>query len=952
MRMSIFKSCFIVLAATITLGIVNYSPVIALSGGDFKAGRIIDDAVFYSDKAMTAAQIQDFLNAKVPTCDTWGQQMYNSTQTRAQYGASKGYPAPYSCLKEYRQDTGYKAGQSGLCSAIEAKVNRTAAQIIDDVARACHISQKVIVVMLQKEQGLVTDDWPWSLQYRGAMGYGCPDTAACDSEYYGFFNQVYNAALQFQRYKADPANWNHVPFMTNNVLYQANAPSCGSRSTYIENYATAGLYNYTPYTPNSAALDNLYGTGDSCSAYGNRNFWRYYNDWFGSTFNQVSYVQMQGSSAQYIVYDGKKQALTYDGLLAWGIDRLPLTTLSATTLGAMPTVSTPLTRVSQIEGTASQVFVDNAIYYDITSNIRQTWGNFNATQTSVIPWKVLDLVGYGGLLPTVVNQSGGQYLMEAGTIRQFTTPTVLRLWAGTSPASISLSSQYGNTIPVGAVINHNLGSVSGAYYLVDQTKAYSITAKVASLLPEWQPVPISSSSLARYSNKGALSHLVKSPSQTTIFALDKGQRRAISTFQIFNFLRPTSAAETTLSNDAVSLLPTNNDSIDSSILRNESTGSYSAIYRSARPIDARLTSEYDAPTTSETMSSAFINIFTQTTPATQFIKKESAAGIYFANQGTKIGITRLDVMELLSYGSSPTVISDNDFNRIPTTTSGPMKPILSSPSGSLMVIDGPRAYETTPDLTAITSSWKISTSTSVSQETFDWFSNNRTVSALDQHIQAPNGEFCFVDTAGRLCAEQAHMISIWKLPYNHIKPSSRLLGYLGIERKGALRMFVAATSGQEAGKVYAMVDGSLYYIPNPALLSNLGFNGTTTTLSSESIVRAKAPGAIAKYLLKDPSESLWVIDNGKKRSVPGSLVANWSSQTITPLDVSSSYLSAFPSSTSISRSVTSSSTGTIFGMDAGQKRAISTYQKYTESWSPYVNISPNLLELIPSGNDI
>lgn len=254
----------------------------ALSGSDFKAGRIIDDAYFYNGTTMSPDEIQNFLNAKVVTCDTWGQQPYAGT-TRAQYGASRGYPAPYTCLKDYRQDTGYKAGQSGLCSAIEAKTNRSAAQIIDDVARACHISQKVIIVMLQKEQGLITDDWPWSIQYRGAMGYGCPDTAACDSQYYGFFNQVYNAALQFQRYKADPTYWNHVPFMTNNVLYQANAPSCGSRSVYIENYATAGLYNYTPYTPNTAALNNLYGSGDSCSAYGNRNFWRYYSDWFGST---------------------------------------------------------------------------------------------------------------------------------------------------------------------------------------------------------------------------------------------------------------------------------------------------------------------------------------------------------------------------------------------------------------------------------------------------------------------------------------------------------------------------------------------------------------------------------------------------------------------------------------------------------------------------------------------
>jgi len=50
----------------------------------------------------------------------------------------------------------------------------------------------------------------------------------------------------------------------------------------LQNQATAGLYNYTPYQPNQAALNNLYGSGDACSAYGNRNFWRIYIDWFGS----------------------------------------------------------------------------------------------------------------------------------------------------------------------------------------------------------------------------------------------------------------------------------------------------------------------------------------------------------------------------------------------------------------------------------------------------------------------------------------------------------------------------------------------------------------------------------------------------------------------------------------------------------------------------------------------
>lgn len=272
--------------AIIALGIAVFftlAPnVSALSGNEFQPNRIIDDSIFFNGSAMNAPEIQNFLNAKVPVCDTNGTQPYAGT-TRAIYGATQGYPAPFICLKNYSQAIPSKSADT-YCSGVVIAGTKSAAQIIYDVAQACGISPKVLLVLLQKEQSLVTDDWPWSIQYRSATGYGCPDTAACDSTYYGFFNQVYNAARQYQRYAIQPTLFNYAVGRTSFVSYQANAPSCGGTNIAMQNNATAGLYNYTPYQPNAAALANLYGTGDACSAYGNRNFWRMYNDWFGSTY--------------------------------------------------------------------------------------------------------------------------------------------------------------------------------------------------------------------------------------------------------------------------------------------------------------------------------------------------------------------------------------------------------------------------------------------------------------------------------------------------------------------------------------------------------------------------------------------------------------------------------------------------------------------------------------------
>ncbi|MEJ8282771.1 hypothetical protein [Curtobacterium citreum] len=232
----------------------------AAVAGDFDPGNIISDANFYNGSAMNAAAVQSFLTSVAPNCRK-----------------SSSGPA---CLKDFSQKMSAIGAVSGRCSAI-AGGTKSAATMIAQVGAACGISQKVLLVLLQKEQGIVTTSSPTSYMYLHATGFACPDTAPCDPAYFGFGQQVYAAALQFKRYQSSPTSWAYQAGRTNSILLNPNA-ACGRKSVYIQNQATAGLYIYTPYTPNTAAMSNLYGSGDSCSAYGNRNFWRMYTDWFGS----------------------------------------------------------------------------------------------------------------------------------------------------------------------------------------------------------------------------------------------------------------------------------------------------------------------------------------------------------------------------------------------------------------------------------------------------------------------------------------------------------------------------------------------------------------------------------------------------------------------------------------------------------------------------------------------
>ncbi|MES1986672.1 MAG: hypothetical protein V4440_01335, partial [Pseudomonadota bacterium] len=186
----------------------------ALSGSQFNAANIIGPGVFFNPSSMNAGDIQNFLNVKVPTCDTNGTQPsgHAGYPTRAAWGAANGYPAPYICLKDYSQDISAVASDA-YCTGGIAAAHKNAAQMI--------------LTLLQKEQSLVTDDWPWPIQYRGATGYGCPDTAPCDAQYYGLFNQLYNAAHQFQRYAKQPQNFNFAAGRTSNIQYNPST-SCGS----------------------------------------------------------------------------------------------------------------------------------------------------------------------------------------------------------------------------------------------------------------------------------------------------------------------------------------------------------------------------------------------------------------------------------------------------------------------------------------------------------------------------------------------------------------------------------------------------------------------------------------------------------------------------------------------------------------------------------------------------
>ena len=234
--------------------------------GAFDAGYIISDYQMSNYNSMSEGEIQNFLKSK-GNC--------NDTRTYlAGYYSSYSYhikDGHFVCLADETFGEGTAYGDA-------APYGASAAHIIWQAAQDYRINPQVLIVLLQKEQGLITDSWPNHIQYRSATGYGCPDTAACDAQYYGFKNQVRKAAAMFRTVL--DGGWTNYPLGWNYIQYNPDS-GCGGSWVNIRSLATSALYRYTPYQPNASALAAGYGSGDYCGAYGNRNFYGYFEDWFG-----------------------------------------------------------------------------------------------------------------------------------------------------------------------------------------------------------------------------------------------------------------------------------------------------------------------------------------------------------------------------------------------------------------------------------------------------------------------------------------------------------------------------------------------------------------------------------------------------------------------------------------------------------------------------------------------
>jgi len=642
----------------------------AANKSDWSAGKIIDDGIFYNSGDMTVQQIQSFLNSKVPVCDTWGtQQSELGGGTRAQYGASRGYPAPFTCLKDYYENPSTRennlSGRQIPTGAISS------AQLIKNAAVTYGVSVRALLVLIQKESPgpLLTDTWPFPNQFRNAMGYGCPDTAPCDPQYDGFNNQVSNAARQFKLYKNNPSGYRYKPQQYNTISYQANAPSCGTSSVFIETYGTAGLYNYTPYQPNQAALNNMYGTGDSCSAYGNRNFWRMFIDWFGPTVNSsLSYSLVKGpdSPAVYLQASNRKYYIPTQAVMtAWGINNLTVQQVSQSYIDSLSTgpwvgnlLKDDWNNYSIVEG--------GKLHYVRDTSYLGLWNlnSADAVQSLGLSYALPSGDWVGRFVKDGSQPNGPSWLIDKGGKHLITDISMMYHWRYTADQLTNVSTAFLDSIPTSTSNVTPYATSTSGNYVIDTGKKLKLGNDnvKTSFYGATAPVSYDDHTLS-YLETTEASQFVINSATGQWFMLEGGRRHYITSAASAELWgKKSNSPLTSLSSDFINRLSDAGEL--SHIIQTSSPSAYWLIDGSKRYIaDAATSAAWIGNGALPTYSNESVSLLPQGSNATNIINVAGSPYTYMLIDGTKHYLKSDSVKD--AWGGTVIQISPQLINKIP-----------------------------------------------------------------------------------------------------------------------------------------------------------------------------------------------------------------------------------------------------------------------------------------------
>ena len=244
----------------------------------FNPNNILSDADLLDYGSMSLTDIQNFL------------------QKEGSYLANYYAPDTYGTQRSAAEIIYNAATNNYDCDGVVLSTTPTQAEKDANCRHITTVNPKFLLILLQKEEGLIENPAPSQSNLDWATGYGCPDNWVCNPYYKGFGKQVNSAALQFLAYLNEQ---DHYTYKMGQTYIIANTPTpyCTESNQTMAitpaNRATAALYNYTPHVFN-----------------GNYNVYILWQKYFPTNltiYPDGSLLQAKGSPAIWLIEGGKKR---------------------------------------------------------------------------------------------------------------------------------------------------------------------------------------------------------------------------------------------------------------------------------------------------------------------------------------------------------------------------------------------------------------------------------------------------------------------------------------------------------------------------------------------------------------------------------------------------------------------------------------------------------------------
>lgn len=297
---------------------------------------------------------------------------------------------------------------------------KSAANIIYESSQRYGINPKVLLVLVQKEQSLITDDSPTTKQLDWATGYGVCDSCSMSdprlTRWQGFGKQVNSAAAQFiDGYMAD--------IQAKGAAYGKYGPGIpldlGAQTVTPANAATAALYAYTPHI------------------HGNQLFGSLWNQWFASNFPDGALIKSAEKPEIYFIKDGTKRHIGSYSVLVSRFDEKNISVVPQSTVDDLPSgpdINYPNYSLLLINGGRYLVNGDTLLPFQSEDVFHQ----FGFQDEELIKTSASDISSYTvgdtitkyttyptGKLVQIIG-SGSYFYLENGT-RFFVSPDLLKL---------------------------------------------------------------------------------------------------------------------------------------------------------------------------------------------------------------------------------------------------------------------------------------------------------------------------------------------------------------------------------------------------------------------------------------------------------------------------------------------------------------------------------------------